>query len=275
MKRIDFFSEIIKVVKSKYPNKYNYTYKTQKYNIYTILDELLHFLKTGSSWRNHKGTVNHSALYYHFKFFKDNDIFKIAYQNILNYYYKVNKATNLKYQVIDSKFIQNQFGVNKVGRNKFFKNKKVSKLSIITDVKGIPISVLFDSGVIHDSKYVHNNLKNLLIITNTKKYEGSNKHKQYFLADKAYDSRNVRELLKKYGYIPIIDYNKRNIKNKDLIKSLTETELKRYNKRIIVENSFSWLRHKRRLIQRYDQLASSYLTFVYMALIDMLIKRIK
>lgn len=43
-----------------------------------------------------------------------------------------------------------------------------------------------------------------------------NNHKKYLLADKGYDSNNIREILKQNNYIPIIPYNVRNKNRKKL-----------------------------------------------------------
>jgi hypothetical protein len=40
----------------------------------------------------------------------------------------------------------NKFSKNKISRNKFFKNK----LSLVTDVNGIPLSIFIDKGSVHD-----------------------------------------------------------------------------------------------------------------------------
>jgi len=80
-----------------------------------------------------------------------------------------------------------------------------------------------------------------MIITKTKKYQEINKYKQYFLADKGYDTNNIRKLLKEKGYISIIDHNRRNIKDINKIKKLTKKEKYHYRKRLRVENFFAWL----------------------------------
>jgi transposase len=62
---------------------------------------------------------------------------------------KKNKNKNknkLKYVYIDTSIISNKYGIDKVKRNKYYKNKKVSKISIITLSKGIPFNVKLYSG---------------------------------------------------------------------------------------------------------------------------------
>ena len=65
-------------------------------------------------------------------------------------------------------------------------------------------------------------------------------HKQYFLADKRYDSNKIIKMLNQKGYTPIIPQNKRNIKDKSKLRTLNSQEKKIYKKRIIVENYYSY-----------------------------------
>ena len=104
-------------------------------------------------------------------------------------------------------------GKSKVGRNALYKNKKLTKLSSITDVNGIPLSLIMDSGNKHDSILVDKNLENLLITTNKPKY---------MLADSAYDTNKIRNKLNNLNYIPIIPQNIRNIKNKNKITNFNQ-----------------------------------------------------
>lgn len=263
---IDLISFIYNYIGEHFPNKYNFTYPNQKYNLKTIINDLMYVLKTGLSWRDYRGSINWHTLYHHFCFFRDNDIFKNVYIHMLNHYYKYNKTSKLKYQIVDSSFIQNQFGVDKIGRNKYFKNKKVTKLSIVTDVNGIPISVLLDKGNVHDSQFIEKHLNDFLIVTKTYEYRNFNKYKQYMLADAGYDSANVQNLLIQKGYVPIIAHNRRNTKDPSKIKKFNKLQKCKYKKRIIVENAFSWIKKNKRLLMRFDKLSTSYLSFVYLAL---------
>ena len=147
----------------------------------------------------------------------------------------------MKYQMIDSLFVKNKFCCGNFGRNKYYKNKKGIKVSSIVDSSGIPISVICRKGQIYDSQLFKDTYNSIIINTNTKKYQGINKYKQYFLADKGYDTNNIRKLLKEKGYTPIIDHNRRNTKDINKIKKLTKKEKYHYKKRLKVENFFAWL----------------------------------
>jgi Transposase DDE domain len=267
---IDFKKHIINYVNTKFPYKYTFTNKLQIYDLDIIVNELFYMLKTGVSYRDYRGPIKRSSLYYHFKFFRDNEIFINVYKQLLDKYFKKNKTSKLKFQLVDTSFIYNINGIENIGRNKYFKNKKCTKLSCITDINGIPISVLINSGNSHDNSFIEKHMKNMYIITNTKKYMCSNRYKQYMLADKGYDSTNVRKILINNGYIPIIDYNKRNTKDPNKIKCLTKKEKIIYNNRIKIENLFCYVKKNKKILLREDKKSNSYLCHVYMALIKVL-----
>ena len=191
---LNFVKIICNYIEKHFKNKYNFSHFNQKYELKLIIEELLYLLKTGLSWRDYRGDINWHTLYAHHSFFKKKNVFKKVYKLLLNKYFKKNKYGKLKYQLIDSSSIKNQFGVDKIGRNKFYKNKKIMKLSLVTDVNGIPISVLLEKGTKYDSTFVDDHLNDLYVITNTNKYYKS-KHKQYFLADAGYDSKKNKTKL--------------------------------------------------------------------------------
>jgi len=145
---------------------------------------------------------------------------------------------------------------------------------LITDSNGIPLSVLIQPGNISDQSLLFSNMDDMLtdITYNFK----NNKHKRYMLADSIYDTRDIRDKIKSYNIVPIIWPNKRNTKNKELlkIKKLNSRHKKIYKKRIIIENTFSWIYKNRRTCKRYDKLVINYMSFLYMALIKIILKRI-
>ena len=114
----------------------------------------------------------------------------------------------------------------------------------------------------------------MLIVTNSRKYKNHNRYKQYFLADKGYDSKKIKHVLVNNGYIPLIAQNRRNIKDTSkLIKFNTKDELK-YKKRIIVENYYAWIKMYPKLSQLYEKNISSYTSLVYLANTIMITNRI-
>jgi len=265
---INFIDCIINEIKicNAFKNSFdNYKNKERKYQMKNILKEIFYILKTGLSWRQYRGPINSNSLYYYYKKLSDNRIFEKTYESIIKQYYAKNKQSKLKYQIIDTTFIRNKLGCENVSLNKYFKNKKCCKLSIITDINGIPISVLVDKGTKHDIKFVEENINKLLIVANTRRFKNTEKFKQYFLADKGYVSKELTKKLIEKNYIPIIA-RKRNDPNK-----MTIEEKAIYKKRIKIENTFSKIKQYRRLDTRYERKTSNYKSFLYFALIKICI----
>lgn len=252
----------------KFPAKYTFKTKNQKYDLRIIISEILYFLVSGVSYANYRGPINNKTLNRHIIFFTRNNIFKDIYDSLFNEYIKNKAHTKLKYQYTDTSFIINKNGKQKLGRNKFCKNKKCYKLSLIVDINGIPNSSLIRSGNKNDAKIAINNI---LLHKNSMKRANS-KIKPYMLADKMYDTKEFRDICKQNNYKPIVDYNKRNIKNKKLIKVLQKKEKKIYKKRTKVENTFCLLKKYKRLQIIYDSYLSTYITFLNIALCLMILK---
>ena len=119
-------------------------------------------------------------------------------------------------------------------------------------------------------------LYNIPIDLNTLKNSKINRYKQYFLADSIYHSKRNITFLKKRGYIPVIKYNKKNTKDKKIIKAnkFTKKEQKIYKKRIIIESAFSWLKNFPVICQNYQKTISSYNGLLKLASIIMLEKKL-
>lgn len=255
------FTQIIKniVLKNKYLSKtFLDNHHNSKYSLDVIIDQILFVLKTGMAWRNVK-SVNWHTLYWHFSRFVKYDVFKKSYLFLLK---KYSSFSNFNIQIIDSTFIQNKYGKNKIARNKYFKNKNCNKVSFITDINGIPISVLLDKGNVHDLHFIKKHSKDLIIFN--KKY-----HVDHIdlLADKAYESKLVRQQLAVINYQIHIPKKKGAINNYIFDKSI-------YKNRIFIEHTFQKIKVFRRLMLRYDSLIKNYSAFLYLAISNIIFNKI-
>lgn len=220
-----------------------------KYKLSDIIDDIFYVLKTGISWRSLRSHINWQSVYFHFKRFVTNNIFKKFYLSLRSQYFSNNKT---EVQIIDSTFIANKYGKNVVARNIFFKNKNCNKISFLTDLKGVPLSVLVNSGNIHDSKFINEHMNDIFIIN--KNFNKSN----ILLADKAYEGKNIRTSLKTFNYKLFVPAKKNSKIKYPFNKKL-------YKKRIIIEHSFQKLKVFRRIQLRYDSDIETYLSFLYLA----------
>ena len=255
------FKEIIKTVilNNKQINKfYLKRHSNTKYILDDILNDIIYVLKTGISWRDLRSPIHWKSVYFHFQRFIKNNIFKSLYLKLRNAYFS-NHKTDI--QIIDSTFIANKYGKNKIARNIFFKNKNCNKVSFLTDVNGVPLSVLVNTGNVHDNSFIDNHVHDIYIV-NKKRNDST-----ILLADKAYEGKNIRFYLNIYGYSLMVPKKKKSVSDDPFDASL-------YKKRIFVEHSFQKLKVFRRIAIRYDSLMDTYLGFLFLAVSHLIFKKI-
>ena len=212
-------------------NTYQFKTKNQKYKLKFILKACVHFISISCSYKNFiYFNLNHNTFYKNFIKLNKFKIFESTYKNLLNKYLSKSK-NKIKQIYTDTSTFYNKYNIDNVERNKYFKNKKVMKLSLITNEKGIPLNIDLYKGNLNDSNIFNKQLYNLDI-------KLIDKNTSIFMADAGYDSSILRNKLNKIFYKTLIPYNKRNTKDKNKIKVFTNEEKKMYNSRITIENTF-------------------------------------
>jgi transposase len=90
------------------------------------------------------------------------------------------------------------------------------------------------------------------------------------IADRGYDSTPLRARLARRGIDPIIPAraNHKRATHQDGRK------LRRYRRRWIVERTFAWLGHFRRLVVRYERLITTYAGFFHLACALLTLRRV-
>ena len=226
--------------------KYTLNHPRTKYTLDDILIDILYVLKTGIPWRSMRSHIHWNTLYHHFKDIVNRNIFGKLFSVLKRRYLNKRLINTL---IVDTSFIPNKYGRNKIARNKFYKNKRGNKISLITDVNGIPLSVVINKGTVHDIKFINTHLKDF-----------SNVNKPtILLADKGYVSNNLRNILLNKN-ISIMTPRKSNQKKCETFdKNL-------YKKRIRIENTFQKLKIYRRINMRYDHYLKTFNSFVMLSL---------
>lgn len=121
-----------------------------------------------------------------------------------------------------------------------------TKIHLAVDSHGNPIDFEITGGDVHDSQ-VANELIDMI--------NGAD----YFIADKGYDSKHIREKVKQNNMIPIIP------KRKHAKQADTGFDHYLYQLRHLVENTFARLKHFRSIATRYEKLARNYKSMLYLA----------
>ena len=119
-----------------------------------------------------------------------------------------------------------------------------TKIHALCDSNGNMIDFILTGGNVHDSKPTPELIKNL-------------EEADYFIADKAYHSKTIRDDLKKKGIQAIIPV-KSNSKNKENIGF--DTYL--YKLRHIVENFFARIKEWRSINTRFERLKRNYAAMI-------------
>lgn len=149
----------------------------------------------------------------------------------------------------------------KRGRGWDGKHKKNStKISLLTDIKGLPVDVEIDKGNIHDKTFLYKHIKNT-----------RGKRKKILNLDKVYVSKDLRRQMRRSGtYV-----NMETRKNDYIRKKGPKFKLKKdkYKLRFLVERAFAWIENFKRCKYRIDFTISSFRAWVYLALIIILIRQ--
>ena len=121
-----------------------------------------------------------------------------TYNNLVNKYINKHKT---------NKFITDYYkmGMDYINYNKQIPKHKVSKISLITDLNGIPLDINLSPGNTNDSKIFFNQLDNFININAIKK-----NNKNIFIGDAAYDSNNIRNKLKDLNLGILVVSSKKN-----------------------------------------------------------------
>ncbi|OCS87064.1 transposase [Caryophanon latum] len=136
--------------------------------------------------------------------------------------------------------VNQHIGISRGGRT--------TKIHAIVDALGNPLLFQLTSGQVHDSQPACALFDQLAI-------EG-----RHVLGDKAYGAQAIRNQLTSQG----ASYT---IPPRTNAKKHWSVDWNRYKERHVIECFFNKIKHFRRVATRYDKLATSFLTFVYIAAI--------
>jgi transposase len=161
------------------------------------------------------------------------------------------QAPDLEWEFIDGSIIrahQHSTGAASKDNQAIGKSAggNTTKIHMAVDACGLPIQFDLTGGEVHDSKAAPELIARLPFA-------------DYTIADKGYDSEEIRNLIREKGSIPLIP-RKKNSKtgNGDMDWCL-------YKYRHLVENVFARLKHFRSIATRYDKLKRNYASMLAMA----------
>jgi transposase len=145
-------------------------------------------------------------------------------------------------------------GGEKAGRSPVDRGKQGIKRSTVVDAEGIPLGTVAASANRHDSPLLGETLDTLEVL-------GPLPEQMSVHLDRGYDSKATRQRLEERGLIGVIA-------EKGKPSPLRAT------KRWVVERTFAWIGHNRRMSKDYERLCATSEAFVYAAMTRLMVQRL-
>jgi putative transposase len=136
----------------------------------------------------------------------------------------------------------------KTGPNPTDRAKKGVKRSLLTEAKGVPIGLAIDGANRHDSKMVAATIQSIPV----ERPEPTEQEPQGMPLDKAYDSDEVRDLVKEFDYTAHI---RARGEEAQAIKHEAGFKARRW----VVERTHSWMNRFRRILVRWEKKPDNFL----------------
>ena len=192
-------------------------------------DGIMRVLRTGMQWRELSIlSASHITVFKTMHRWINAGVFRTAYCRLLKLYGRTRAP---KYYCIDSTFVKNVYGRDCTGRNPTDRGRRATKLSVLVDDLGVPVSLVTSPGNVSDMR--------LFTPVMDAKMTHLRPGVEVF-ADKGYDSRANREDCRRRGF-------------RDRIFRRRSTNGRRtHAKRGVVERFFAWHDKYRRLLLRYE-----------------------
>ena len=216
-----------------------------KPNLRMIVEAMLYRMRVGCPWRDLPADFGcWNSIYQQFNRWSSKNKLMRIFKTLV-------QEPDLEWQFIDGSIVkahQHSAGVPNKAIEAIGKSVagNTTKIHMAVDAFGFPISFQLTGGEVHDAKAAPDLIKCLPIAT-------------YTIADKGYDSEEIREQIKQKSSIPMLP-RKKNSKTGN-----AGIDWGLYKYRHLVENIFARLKQFRAIATRYDKLKRNYASTLAMA----------
>lgn len=223
------------------------------------LTGIFYVLTTGCQWRKVPCEFGpFSTVFRYFRKWVHAGVFERIWSEALKLY-DDKKGIAWSWQAIDGSIKKSYFGKEKVGFSPKDNNHGGTKIVVLSDKKGIPLSAVIYPASSHESQLLEETLGNVMVERPHPK-NGI----QHICGDKAYDSIWCRESAGEYGYIHHFRKRREEIPKNKRLKP----------KRWVVERTHAWMNRYRRILNRWDVTARSYESFIGLACAAIIISKL-
>ena len=144
-----------------------------------------------------------------------------------------------------------------------------TKIHAFCEGAGKPIGVEITGGQEHDSTQAEKLLDGVSI---KGKRGRPRKRFEATAGDKAYDSKRIRDSIKKRNGEPVIPHRKQ--KNGEYPEDAGDFDKEKYRRRNVVERLIGRLKENRRIATRYEKLAERYKAFILLGFMKIWLKNL-
>lgn len=216
-----------------------------KHNLRKTVEGILYRMRTGLPWRDLPSFFGQwISIYQQFNRWSSKNKLMTIFKSLV-------QDPDFEWEFIDGSIVKaHQHSAGAASANDEAIGKSVAgnttKIHMAVDACGFPIDFIITGGEVHDCKVAPEFIAQLPVA-------------EYTVADKGYDSEELREQIRNQSSIPVIP-RKSNSKtgNDDMDWGI-------YKYRHLVENIFARLKHFRAIATRYDKLKRNYESMVALA----------
>lgn len=220
-----------------------------------LLNGILQVLVNGVAWNKMAPCgCSYSSCFRYFKEIQRRGVLNLVFDSLAK------DKTNITECAIDTTTVTSFRFKNLTGWDG--KHKKIgTKVSLISDIQGLPADIEFGKGSKHDLRFIPKHVKNTTGI-----------RKNVLNLDKGYTSKELRRDLRNKGIKVNMETRKNDYTAKRGPKFSFDAE--KYKVRFQIERLNGWLKAFKRLRTRLEYQVSSFKGFVYLALIVVLARNI-
>jgi putative transposase len=222
-----------------------------------VLNAIWYVLWTGCQWKAIDRSwfgVSSSVIHERFQTWQRQGIFAKMMQAALRFYQR-NRRIKWVWQALDSRSGAAPLGGEATGKNPTDRARKGSKIHLLVDQRGAPLSVWVSAANQADKTMVQALVGAILISRPSQR--------QHICADRGYDYADVHSYVCDVGYTPHIKHRRR--RGEAIVETGGPGEASHPARRWVVERTFNWLLKRRSLRTRWCKKAANWLALLQFA----------
>lgn len=222
-----------------------------------VLDAVLWILNTGAQWHMlPQSYPNYKTVHRRFQQWCQNEVLRSVLTELANTLREQSQIDESEC-FIDATFASAKGGGEEIGPTR---RGKGVKIMAIVDRHGLPLAVSTHAANHHEVTLVQLSFEFYMIEAKP----------QNLIGDKAYDSDKLDAQLREEGIEMISPHRSNRAPHK---RTQDGRQLRRYQRRWIVERFFAWMQWHRRLLVRWEYYPRNFLGFVQIAAMCILLKQ--